>query len=42
MFKNNMEYRKYLQTHATKIMIINQQQYNNTVAINTPISSINF
>lgn len=40
--KTNLEYRKYLQNNAIKIMMVNQAQYNNQVSINPPISSFKF
>ncbi len=40
--KTNLDYRKHLQQNAIKIMMINQQLYNNTVSINPPLSSFKF
>lgn len=40
--KSNLEYRKYLQQNSIKLMMINQQLYNNTVSIKPPLSSFKF
>lgn len=40
--KTNLDYRKYLQQNAIKIMMVNQELYNNRVSIKPPLSSFKF